>query len=272
MTRQGLDADFSPVAEALGNIQGVTGYIQTNQHISKAVRSLATASAQEIGTLIDEQVSMEGFKSNLSHVYEWDAFDPNGSGNMRENRLFRFNVTTSGGRNATVSFMFLQSRKPIPTPREYNEMGYNDLGEASLEKFEESGNDYVFTSQAISFEYGATVTVRSRSGDGWLAVPTRGFERPKFYKGSYILNLDEAAPNHAGAFTQKFYELSQTAPVDTMQAVERGIAKIVKKNTTKTTRPRKKPFSIAFRAAEKKGLDHTKRDLENMYESFVLNQ
>jgi len=269
MPRSGLNADFGPMGDALGRVEGITGYIQTNQHISKAVRSLANAAANDIGDLMDQQTQAMGYAdAPLSHVYEYDAFR---SGDMKGNRLFRFNVNTQGGKNAVVSFIFTESKYPIATPRENVEAGLISLREESLEAFEEKGQEYVFRQQAVSFEYGADVTVKSRKGpSGWLAVPQKFNPRPQFIRGSYERNLElEYGGIHFGAFTNRWIALTQTVPQGQMKQLERGIERVIKANSRRSGKVSRKNFSVAFRDAEKQGLDFARRDLDRMYESVI---
>lgn len=267
--RSGLDADFGPLADALGRVEGITGYIKTNQHISKAVRSIANAAANDIGDLMDAETEMMGYAdAPLSHVYEYDAFR---TGDFKGNRLFRFNINTKGGRDATVSFMFTQSQGDIATPRENVEEGLISLREESLEAFEEEDKRYTFRTQAISFEYGADVTVKSTKGPtGWLAIPQKFNPRPQFVRGSYNRNLElEYGGIHFGAFTNKWIKLTNTVPQPHLKRVEAAIDKMVKSNVRRRGTVAKKNFSVAFRDAEKQGLDHARRDLDRMYESVI---
>jgi hypothetical protein len=273
MTRQGLNADFAPVADALGRVEGITGYLKTNQHISKAVRSLATAAANDVGDMIDEQTRAMGYAhSPLSHVYEYQAFR---TGDMKNNRLFRFNVNTGGSRNAVVSFMFKDSRFPIATPRENVEAGLISLRQESIDAFEAAGDKrYVFRTQAASFEYGADVTVRSQDGaDGWLAVPQKFNPRPRFFQGSYERDLSHEYDGiHFGAFTDTWIKLNSTVNKDNLERVDKGIQRIMKQNTARSGRVSKKGFSIAFRAAEKQGMNFAQRETDRMYSSVVQDK
>ncbi len=269
MPRQGLDANFGPMADALGRIEGITGYLKTNQHISKAVRSVAYAAANDIGDIMDTETEMMGYADGpLSHVYEYDAFR---TGDFKGNRLFRFNINTKGGSDAVVSFMFTQSHGEIATPRENMEEGLISLREESLEAFEKEDKRYTFRTQAVSYEYGADVTVRSLKGPTeWLAVPQKFNPRPQFIRGSYNRNLEfEQGGIHFGAFTNKWIKLTQTVPQPHLKRVEQAIATMTKNNTKRSGRVTNKKFSIAFRDGEKQGLDHARRDLDRMYESVI---
>lgn len=273
MSRTGLAADFAPVADALGRIEGITGYLKTNQHISKSVRSLATSTANDVGTLIDEQTRSIGYAyAPLSHVYEYEAFR---TGDFKNNRLFRFNVNTGGSRNAVVSFMFRDSRFPIATPRENVEEGLVSLRTESLDAFEAAGDKhYVFRTQAASFEYGADVTVRSQDGpQGWLAVPQKFNPRPRFFKGSYERNLEHEYDGiHFGAFTDTWIQLAGTVTKDKLKSLDAGINRIMKQNSQRSGKVTKKNFNIAFRAAEKQGLDYAKRQTDRMYSSVAIDK
>lgn len=272
MAKEGmkLEAEWGPTASALGTVAGITGYLKTTEHISKAARSLAKATLVELGNRMDDQTRTMGYgRAPLSMMYEHEAFE---TGEFKSNRLFKFEVNTNTTRTATVTYWFMASKKRIATPQENVDAGLIQLSGKFLDIFEKSGKTYIFRNRARVFEFGASTMVTSRKGPtGMLIEPNEGNPKPNIHRGQYRLDHSELYDGKfVGAFHQQWLALSELISKAAAKTLEKEVGAMAKSMASTPSRPRTKQFNIVFKQTERAAKSRARYRFSNYYDSEGL--
>lgn len=186
-----VDFDASEAQAALGVIYGMATSIKTDRYMGSVLKFAHEVMSKDFDIAMDGAVATNPDK--YDHVFDWTDNGKVG------NRLWKHKLKGRGA-SREATFEWRASKKAIPTPEQYKQMGdkrFSIIPDDELAKL--SGRRYVFRWKAPIMEYNLRVTISPRWSDA-LFVPTGDASRPFIITRAQVV-VDNPGGDNTGMFT-----------------------------------------------------------------------
>lgn len=238
-----MPKDILRVDTDITDVMGFAGAIDKIEEVVKSAKyknSILAFAHSRLSEAFDSYAdAVAGSTDSLNHMYEW------GMAGSPAARLWGHKLSGAGG-NKSATFVFLASKKAIPTPKQRQSNSRDPISLVSPDEISKLSNRrYVYYWKAPIAEYNIPVTIKPKYGKK-LFVPL--FNVPRNFVFVNVVTRSGISPKYIGRFTGLWAQWwSTVAESEFRESVQKSLeSDLVEPVNDALKRKRSKSVSLSY--------------------------